>query len=294
MMGRKLLAVSYKLWARKCAPGACHFHIAVAALIACSVLTPRARATQCELTLQQKVQVLNEGLQAFDKGSSLRQANPTEAARDFREAADKFQLLADSGLKNGKLLYDLGNAWLESGQVGKAILNYRRAQQLTPDDGRLTANLRYARTLRRNQLPESGERAFLQTLFFWHHSTSTRGRFMLGVALYVVFWLLLIARNFMPRFRWRYVLVPCALGWLALAASVAVSLVGQSTRQSGVVLANDVTVRKGNGEGFEPQFKEHLYEGVEFDVLEKRTDWLHIELPDGKDGWIAARDAELI
>ncbi len=252
------------------------------------------RVSGDRLSLQQQVQVLNEGLAAFDRGTSLRQQNPTEAGKAFREAAAKFQLLVDAGLRNGKLYYNLGNAYLESGQVGRAILDYRRAQELIPDDGRLMANLRYARSLRRNQLTDSGERAFLETLFFWHYGTSARARFIVAVAFYLAFWAFLVAKLFVPRLHWRWAIIPCFIGWVVLGTSVAVTTIQQSTRLSGVVVADNVIVRKGNGEGFEPQFKEQLHEGVEFDVLERRSNWLHIQLPDGKTGWISARDAQII
>lgn len=246
------------------------------------------------LSLQQQVVVLNEGLQAFDQGVSLRQSNPTQAAKAFNEAAVKFQLLVDSGVRNGKLYYNLGNACLESGQIGKAILNYRRAQELIPDDPRLAANLRYARSLRRNQIAESGERAFLRTLFFWHFGTSLRSRFIVGLIVYLAFWGGLIARTFLPRFRWRYVLTPLLIACVMLGASVAVSMADRAARRTGVISVDNVIVRKGNGEGFEPQFKEQLHEGVEFDILEQRAEWLYLRLPDGKTGWIRGREAEAV
>jgi hypothetical protein len=272
------------------AAGGVVFGCAVAACAQSAILA----GSRGELSLQQQVQVLNEGLQAFDRGAALRQQNPTEASKAFRDAAARFQLLADTGLKNGKLFYNLGNAYLECGQIGKAILNYRRAEELIPDDGRLVANLRYARSLRRNQLTDSGERAFVQTLFFWHYGSSVRGRFIAATVAYLVFWGSLIAALFVRRVRWRYAVVPFLVGWVVLGVSVGVSLVERSTQLNGVVVADNITVRKGNGEGFEPQFKEALHEGVEFNVVERRTDWLHIQLPDGKTGWIRARDAELI
>ena len=70
--------------------------------------------------------------------------------------------------------------------------------------------------------------------------------------------------------------------------SIGAHLSGAGTHRDGVVLTDDVVVRKGNSEGFEPQFLEPLHQGVEFRVLEQRTGWLSIELPDGKTGWIRA------
>lgn len=246
------------------------------------------------LSLQQQVVLLDEAQRAFDEGVALRQTNPSQAGKSFGEAAMKFQVLVDSGLRNGKLYYNLGNAYLENGQLGRAVLNYRRAQEFIPDDPRLDANLRYARSLRRNQIAESGEQAFLQTLFFWHYGTSLHGRFAAAIAVYILLWVLLTARVFFPRLRWRYALIPVAAICLSLSLSVALNMAARNTHHGGVILSDHVIVRKGNGEGFEPQFKEELHEGVEFDLVERRADWLCIQLPDGKTGWIRFRDAEMI
>jgi tetratricopeptide (TPR) repeat protein len=252
------------------------------------------QALAVNLTLQQRVVLLDEAQRAFDRGVELRQASPAEAASSFRQAADKFQLIVDSGLRNGRLYYNLANACLESGRLGRAIANYRRAARLLPGDGRVEHNLNYARSLRRDQIEAAGQQAFLHTLFFWHYGTSPRLRYVPAVALYVLFWLLMIARTFVRRWRWRYVLVPVLVVWVVLGCSVAVEAYQRSTSLAGVLVADEVVVRKGNGEGFEPQFKQALHEGLEFAVLERRHDWLLIELPDGKTGWVRADQAELI
>jgi len=253
-----------------------------------------SQASAVELTREQQVEILNEAGRAFDRGANVRQSNSAEAIEAFTESAAKFQLLADAGIRNGKLYYNLGNAYLESEHLGKAILNYRRAQELLPGDGRIENNLRYARSLRRDQIETAGKRAFLHTLFFWHYGTSLRIRFLTGLFVYVAFWLMLIYRTLFHRFRWRYVLIPALVIWVTLGISVAADMLGASRNLEGVIVADDVVVRKGNGERFEPQFKQQLHEGVEFTVIEQHGDWLYIELPDGKTGWIQTRQAELI
>jgi len=265
-------------------------------LLWCFILTliGSPHAVAIELTPEQRVEIFNEAGRAFDRGANVRQHNSNEAIEAYRESAAKFQLLVDAGIRNGKLYYNLANAYLENGQLGKAILNYRRAEALLPGNGRIEHNLRYARSLRRNQIETAGKRAFLRTLFFWHFGTSLRARFLAGLFLYVAFWLMLIGRTMLCRFRWRYVLIPTLAIWLTLGVSVAVDMLGTSRNLEGVLITDDVVVRKGNGKGFEPQFKQQLHEGVEFTVLEQRRDWLYIELPDGKSGWIQMRQAELI
>lgn len=270
----------------KPAPGALKAIVALAAFAAVPAMAG-------ELTRAQQTEILDEANRAFDRGAEVRGSNSADSTAAFREAADRFQLLVDSGVRNGKLYYNLGNACFESGQIGRAILNYRRAEKLIPGDGRLEHNLQYARSLRRNQIEVAGRRAFLQTLFFWHYNTSLRSRYHVGLALYLLFWLMVLARPYLPSFPWRFALVPMAALWLALGVSVGTDLLAPH-RAEGVVLTDNTVVRKGNGERFDPQFKQPLCEGVEFTLIEQRREWWCIELPDGKTGWIRADQAELI
>jgi uncharacterized protein YgiM (DUF1202 family) len=82
--------------------------------------------------------------------------------------------------------------------------------------------------------------------------------------------------------------------WVSFGASVLAEWALQGHRPSGVILADDVTVRKGNGESYDPQFQQLLHEGVEFHVLDTRGGWYQIELPDGKTGWIKTSQAEIV
>jgi len=251
-------------------------------------------AWSAELSAEQRVETLNEALRAFDRGSGLRSSDPHAAGRAFSESAEKFQLLVDTGLRNGALFYNLGNACLRAGELGRAILNYRRAERLIPGDGQLEANLAFARSLRQDQIPVSGSSAFLRTLFAWHFKVPLRTRYALGLGAYVMFWALLVARIYWPGLRWGYAALPCLVVWLTLGVSLASEVTVQSKDREGVLVVREAIVRKGNGDGFEPQFAQPLHEGVEFSVLERRRDWLHVELPDGKAGWIRAAQAELI
>lgn len=251
------------------------------------------RAAEVTLTPEQRVRVLNEATSAFDRGTELLKRNPTEAEAAFREAVDRFQLLVDSGVRNGRLYYDLANAELQAGQLGKAIVNYRRALALAPGDPRARHNLDYARTLRRNQIESSGRRAFLSTLLFWHYQTSWRSRCWLAITAYLLFWVVMTVRLYWRQPALQFVLLPLACVWLIVGASVMVQQM-VPPKPEGVITSDEVVVRKGNGEGFEPQFQQKLQEGVEFILLEQRLNWLYIELQDGNTGWIRSDQAELI
>ena len=266
----------------------------IAVLLVLSVPPSTGSVFAAELSRQESVGLLNDGLRAFDRGTALAKQSPGEAAAAFAEAAAKFQQIVDAGVENGRLYYNLGNAHLKSGRIGPAIANYLRAAAFMPQDTRLQENLAYARLLCQCDIRESGERAATRTVFFWHYGTPLSLRFRLGLATYVLFWLLLIGRTLIGRIRWGYPAAVCLVLWLALGVSVGVELRHSATHQDGVITTPDVVVRKGNGLDYAPQLKETLAEGVEFEVVEERGAWLHIQLADGKDGWVQRKEAEII
>ena len=76
-----------------------------------------------------------------------------------------------------------------------------------------------------------------------------------------------------------------------LGATVVSDITAAQLWPQGVTTSDGVMVRKGNGDGFDPQFAEPLSQGVEFRVLQRRPGWLLIRLGDGKSGWISATQA---
>jgi tetratricopeptide (TPR) repeat protein len=63
----------------------------------------------------------------------------------FAEAAALYTNLVQSGQVSSALYFNLGNAFFKAGQMGRAIGAYRQAEQMTPRDPDLGANLRFAR-----------------------------------------------------------------------------------------------------------------------------------------------------
>jgi len=241
-----------------------------------------------------RAEVFYQAQRAYEQGVQATAADPAEAERRLREAANGFQALVDDGVVNGQLFYNLGNAYLRLKDLGRAMLYYRRAERFMPGDGRLAEGLRVARSLRRNDIPVAGRTALIHALLFWHYDSSLRGRAAVGTAGYVAFWLVAIGATFVRRPGWRYVLVVLLVVWVSLAASVVAGAYAERHWREGVILAEDVAVNKDPGPGSSPAFEEKLHQGVEFELLERDDRWLHIRLPNDKSGWIPKETAELI
>ena len=246
-----------------------------------------------QLTNEQQVAVLQEAQLAYDTGVSLQTADPVAAKESFRRSAERFQILVADGIENGLLLYDLGNAHVQEGQIGEAIAAYRAADRYIPSNGRLQANLVHARSLVNNPVKNTSKKSTLEQLAFWHDSLPASVRLGFGIVCWFAFWGLLSVRMFthIPGFKTATIFL--GLFSAALGVSIGVDLVEQQTSH-GVIVFDEAIVRKGNGVNYAPLFNEAISEGVEFEIIEKRPDWLHILLPNGSKGWVKEESAQVI
>ncbi len=245
--------------------------------------------------------LLEQALADFDAAVAMDSDKNPEAQRLYGQALSGFETIVRSGVENGGLYYNIANTWMRLGDIGRAIVNYRRALNLMPGDPDIRKNLQVARNLCQVRIESPATSAVVETLLFWHFGTSFAARLSVVVATYILFWILLMLRLFVWRrsipLTW---LIRVAFAFvLVVGSSVAWDVVSRSHRIDGVVLDAEVVLRKGNGEYYDPQLDRPLSEGVEFRLIESRedvdgTNWYHIRLRDGKEGWLKADQAGVI
>jgi len=230
----------------------------------------------------------------FRTANEARQSDPQRAAELYRKSLLRLEQLERNGLRNGKLYYNIGNIHFRLNDLGRAILSYRQAQQYIADDPNLRQNLAYARSQRIDRIEPQQERQLLQTLLFWHYELPRSVRVALFVIAYVGFWLFAAGRLFTaaPLVKWGLTvsLIFAALSSVSLAAELRAG----GSDSAGVLLAAEITGRKGDGVSYEPSFKESLHAGTEFVLRENRGRWWRIELADGRQCWIEADTAGII
>lgn len=235
-----------------------------------------------------------QALRDFDEAQRIQNDRPDRARQLFRAAEQRFSSIAASGIMNGRLEFNIGNCLLQAGDVGQAILHYRRAQRLLPRDPLLADNLSVARSRCLTTIEPTRRSEFFKSVFFWHHQTTAATRFRVGLVMYIAVWVLLSARS-LARRRWMTAsAVACAIVAGACGTSLAAERWSNRNAPEAVVTAMDVVVYKGPGTGYQRQFEQPLQPGVECTVRERRGTWWNIELADGNSGWIEANAAELI
>lgn len=207
----------------------------------------------------------------------------------FLEAALVYEQLIDQGFESGALYYNLGNAYFKQGDLGRAILSYRRAERLYPRDADIRANLEIARA-QRIDVFDAGASA-----------TGPASRLTLDelaqitlvvwIALAVLVVVLLFAKRRTVRKGAAYASVVVGLALLLSAAAMGERWYSEGVDRELVVVAEIVDVVSGPGTTYAQEFT--LHGGAEARLLEQRGSWTRLELPGGElQGWVPSNAVE--
>lgn len=208
--------------------------------------------------------------------ASLDEANRLYEQRQYLEAARAYEALL-ARRPSAAVWFNLGNARLQSGELGRAIAAYRHARRLDPRAGDLAANLAAARARAGQPAPP---------LDFLQRWLSPDGWALLALAA-VFGWLgLQTARELFPACRKATGGPVKALGVVAALALAAALLVAWSLRgEHAVVTRADAPARFGPVEESQAAFT--LPDGAEVRVLARRPGWLRVRDRFGREGWVA-------
>jgi tetratricopeptide (TPR) repeat protein len=247
-----------------------------------------------DLTYPQQLVQLEQANRAFEQ--ALTSPTSQDAQGYYQQAITGYEQLIAAGIHNAKLYYNLGNAYFRLNDLGHAILHYRRGLRLEPGNRRLQANLSYARSQRLDQIEVSGQpqHALLPQLFFWSDELSIPAQWTLALLGYGLAWGCAFAHLIWRRASLLWGLAGTIFFCLIFASSAWLTQSQHTTRPAGVIVAEEVVVRKGNGESYTPQLPQPLHAGTEFVVLEARGSWLAIQLDNGTSGWIRRGSAALL
>lgn len=257
------------------------------------LFTP-AISVHAELSKDELYTLFNQANEAFRQANALVADPQTEAL--YEKAILSYEkIINDGGIRNARLFYNLGNAYFLMEDIGKAILNYRRAEQLDGTDANIQKNLEFARAQRIDKISPRTEERVLKTLFFWHYDFALRTRFVLSCVFFAAVCICVTLMIWLGRSApITAVAIIAGLLMLCVVVSAAVEAQQKSTTISGVITDAEVVAHQGDGKGYPRSFKDPLHAGTEFDLLENRPGWFHIRLADGSNGWITDAAAELI
>ena len=242
--------------------------------------------------------------------------NAAYEAGAYPDAIERYLEVANAGVVNADLFYNLANAYFKSGELGRSVLWYERALRIEPRNEDARANIAMVRSLLRDQQlvpPQGGVR---DTALAWHRRLSITESAAVACGFYALFCiaaLVLIFRRSRPVaavYRRVSFVSPARLFGLtmtqdlvlamALTAVLTVVFAGsayskvQDSREAlrGVVVTQEVAVYSGPSQDATIQFK--IHEGTIVAVRDGRGGWVRVDLPGDLSGWVEENTVEKI
>jgi tetratricopeptide (TPR) repeat protein len=280
-----------------------------------SLSTPQRSGPQPigeQLTETQLESIFADANDLYRRAQQIAPNDQAEARTLFAESVRKYQLLVDAEIEESRLFVNLGNALLQSGELGRAIANYHRALRIEPSNRQAQLNLRFAESKAREQQatnsasrigedPQSESISLMGNAFsylsYWNKELSARlgGRsIQWGTACAsLAFWALMISRGVGYRLAiHRFAIIPLVV---LLFGAASLGLESQrSQKLVAVVVSNLIELRDGDGEEFDVTHRIETAEGTAVRIEMQRGTWLKIETDSGAKGWLRAADVEQI
>lgn len=220
------------------------------------------------------------------------QANDAYYKQDYATAQKTYLKLVEHGQSGADVLYNLGTAYLATGDLGPAVLYLERAAQRSRADD-IEAHLSLARAKQLDQVVGAlSDEPFLQRV------ANAFNPDLLAVVFLVTWWLGLGLAAFTHRrpSGQRLVFGLVTLGSLVLAVASGALLanhvyVSQTVREA-VVQPEVLKVLKGPSDGSPVAFEVHA--GLKVRVVEEDGKYLRLKLPNGLDGWAEKEGVETL
>jgi len=247
-----------------------------------------SHAVSCGILVVLGALVFAGDLFAADVATDFSAANRLYAEGKFSDAATAYGNMLQTGTRSPSLLFNAGNAEFKSGHLGMAITAYRQAEQLSPRDAELRANLAFVRNqVQGATVRESRWQSWIGTL-------SLNEWAMLATALFWLTFALLIARQLRPAIVPKLQSVTRLAVVLTVFSSIMVTLQAANhfSKSTAVVTASGATARSGPFDEAQNAFTMH--DGAELSVLDRHGDWVQVADGSGKTGWLPVKQVEIL
>lgn len=227
----------------------------------------------------------------------MAEANRRYERGEFAEAAQQYQALIGLGYRDAAVYYNLGNTYMESGDLGRAILNYLRAEELSPRAPDIFNNLQLARSRTVDQLEAEGDSLVASVADFGRRWATATEYGLAALLLWAVVGLSVGALIIRPVMRRRAILRGGAvIAFVAMLFPLVLLLsmvYSNPYENTGVVTAGTVEVLTGPGPQYGEEFA--LHSGAQVRLVDSRHGWLQVALPGGElRGWLRAHTIEAV
>ena len=237
--------------------------------------------------------IVTSGVSQTVYGASKEQlfsmANLSFADGRYDEAIEGYTRIINKGVTNPDVYYNLGNAYVKTGDAGRAILNYERSLELAPGNDDVAYNLSLVRKqISAEETSDSGN--LLSRIITLNKSADMMSFF------YAMTFLALSLRALASKDEFKKKLVKLssafALITIFFIGIAAIQIYNQESTNYAIVISEKAPVYEvpmGKGEAITT-----INTGAKVTVLDKDSNWLKISTTNGLVGWLQNENTGLI
>jgi tetratricopeptide (TPR) repeat protein len=224
-------------------------------------------------------------------------ANNLHNAGHYTEAISIYEQLIEQGVYNDVIFYNLGNAYFENGDLGRAILNYQRAVKLNPRDEDIQNNLAVARALSTEIYPLEPSNPMEYITEVTSSWLSVNEIAILALIIwFLLLFLLMIWISLKPgknRSGVQYGIVITFFLMVMIGLTLVSRIYIDQTRPDGIIVAQSVIISSLPDENSGTEFQ--LYSGAKVTVLDTQDEWVLMTIPgEVIEGWIPLDTVERV
>lgn len=204
---------------------------------------------------------------------------------EFTAVATGYEALKQPNSKSVSVLFNQANAWFEAEEFGRAIVGYRQALRLAPNDPDIRNNLKLAVNKAGHELSQS---TAIDYAFFWNRYFTTS-----ALAICITLMMLIAAALFLLNRKSQISTVAfrSLVGLtFVLIASFAVKINDEERTIHGAVVVDSSDAKKGPAASYESAFSSPLMDGREFVVVNQQAAWVQVQISGIGSGWVPESD----
>jgi tetratricopeptide (TPR) repeat protein len=249
------------------------------------------------LLLLAPVLVLAQAQDPVSPVEAMLVGNQAYEAGNYTEATDVYESIIAAGIRDSAIYYNLGNSYFKQGNLGRAILNYRRAQRLDPRDRDIRANLDIARAQTLDKLEVTDQGPLTNLVKLAEEWLTLDEAAILALSLWLLLAVSVITAILFRRLRQVSLWAIAVLGLFLFIGliSMANRYYNQWAYPTAVIITQEVDVTSGPGTADQYLVEFNLHSGAEVHLLESRPGWRRVTLP-GNDfqGWVPEETIEQV
>jgi tetratricopeptide (TPR) repeat protein len=230
--------------------------------------------------------------QIFWAQSGFEKGNELYRKEKYSAAVTEYENVLKTKKQSAELYFNLGNAYYKLNKVAPAVYNFEKALLLSPNDADIRNNLKFAHKMMIDEVKEMPKLGFKKSIQDFTSAFDSNAWAWISVGMAFLFLLFFCGYYFSgvaiyKRIFFIGMFIISLLLVLSVLSAVFEKRRGQTERPA-IVFSGIASVKSEPKESSSDAFV--IHEGTKVYVLEKLDNWKRVQLQDGSDGWIEAKD----